>query len=54
MIRRIHDLHAVFTSEELGRLHQRWPNPSTEQELIYTENGPDGYIVKLDMDGISR
>ena len=23
MIRRIHDLHAVFTSEELGRLHQR-------------------------------
>ena len=34
MIRRIHDLHAVFTSEELGRLHQRMAESGVRNRMI--------------------
>ena len=55
MIRRIHDLHAVFTSEELGRLHQRMAESGGRNRSSFIRKMVlDGYIVKLDMDEISE
>ena len=55
MIRRIHDLHAVFTSEELGRLHQRMVESGVRNRSSFIRKmALDGYIVKLDMDEISE
>ena len=55
MIRRIHDLHAVFTSEELGRLHQRMAESGVRNRSSFIRKmALDGYIVKLDMDEISE
>ena len=55
MIRRIHDLHAVFTSEELSRLHQRMAESGVQNRSSFIRKmALDGYIVKLDMDEISE
>ena len=55
MIRRIHDLHAVFTSEELSRLHQRMAESGVRNRSSFIRKmALDGYIVKLDMDEISE
>ena len=49
MIRRIHDLHAVFTSEELDRLHQRMAESGVRNRSSFIRKmALDGYIVKLD------
>ena len=55
MIRRIHDLHAVFTSEELERLHQRMLESGVRNRSSFIRKmALDGYIVKLDMDEITE
>ena len=55
MIRRIHDLHAVFTSEELERLHQRMTESGVRNRSSFIRKmALDGYIVKLDMDELSE
>ena len=55
MIRRIHDLHTVFTSEELDRLHQRMAESGVRNRSSFIRKmALDGYIVKLDLDEISE
>ena len=53
MIRRIHDLHAVFTLKNWAGSIRGWPIRVRNRAHLYGK-WPDGYIVKLDMDEISE
>ena len=47
MIKRIHDLHAVFTSEELGRLHQRMAESGVRNRSSFIDLDEISEMIRL-------
>ena len=50
---RTHDLHVLFSQEELNTIHRRMADTGINNRSAYLRKmALDGYIVKLDMDDI--
>ena len=55
MIKRIHDLHAAFTTEELEQLHQKMAEAGVRNRSSFIRKmALDGYIVKLNLEEITE